>query len=164
MCEFLGSIGLQPIQWSEAVRKTHKTNPYIGEILDAGFSMAQAIVVLMTPDDEGRLLPEFKKSSDPDYETKLFPQARLNVIYEAGMAVGRNQKRTILVQIGKLRPFTDIDGKYILRLDNSFEKRKQLIDSLKTAGCEVNDSTNWLSIGDFDIHCTTNINGNVNKE
>ena len=57
--EFLRSIGLDPIEWSEAVNATGKATPYIGEILDAAFSRAHAIVVLFTPDDEAKLREPF---------------------------------------------------------------------------------------------------------
>ena len=96
MFQFLQSIGLKPIEWSEAVLATGKPTPYIGEVLDTVFSKAQAIVVLMTPDDEGRLLKFFHSACEPLHETQLTPQARLNVIFEAGMAMGRCQERTVL--------------------------------------------------------------------
>lgn len=79
---------------------TGKGSPYIGEILDEAFSKAQAVVVLMTPDDEGYLRQVFRSPGDPPHETKLTPQARLNVLFEAGMAMGRSPERTILVELG----------------------------------------------------------------
>lgn len=51
----LRSIGLDPIEWSEAIRLTGKGSPYIGDVLDAAFGAAQAIVVLQTPDDVAHL-------------------------------------------------------------------------------------------------------------
>jgi hypothetical protein len=47
MFSFLRALKLNPIEWSEAVRATGKGSPYVGEILDAAFVMAQAIVVLL---------------------------------------------------------------------------------------------------------------------
>jgi len=44
---FLRSIDLNPIEWSEAVQLTGKSAPYIGEVLDAAFGAAQAILVLL---------------------------------------------------------------------------------------------------------------------
>lgn len=35
----LRSIGLQPIEWSQAVKGTGKPAPYVGEILDTAFSI-----------------------------------------------------------------------------------------------------------------------------
>jgi hypothetical protein len=46
MFTFLRAIGLDPIEWSEAVRLTQKPNPFIGEILDTAFHYAQAVLVL----------------------------------------------------------------------------------------------------------------------
>src|SRR4029078_1296077 len=68
---FLRSIGLHPLEWSEIVRATGKGSPYIGEVLEKGFSIAQAVVVLMTPDDEARLREPFRGPSEPPHETDL---------------------------------------------------------------------------------------------
>ena len=45
------ALGLQPIDWSEAIRLTDKPAPFAGEVLDAAFNHAQAVVVLLTPDE-----------------------------------------------------------------------------------------------------------------
>lgn len=49
LLEVLRALGLDPIEWSEAVRITGKGSPCIGEVLDTAFSNAQAAVVLQTP-------------------------------------------------------------------------------------------------------------------
>jgi len=49
--ELLRAFGLHPIEWTEARKLTGNPNPYVGEILDAAFQHARAVVVLMTPDD-----------------------------------------------------------------------------------------------------------------
>ena len=153
MFAFLRSIGLEPIEWTEAVKWTKSGSPHVGEILDAAFNRAQAIVVLMTPDDEARLRLEFQYGNDPPYEKKLTPQARPNVIFEAGMALGRDPDRTVLVEIGQLRPFSDIAGRHTVRLDNSSAKRQDLAMRLRTAGCPVNlEGTDWHEAGEFQIH------------
>ncbi len=150
MFTFLRSIGLEPIEWSEAVKWTGSGSPHVAEILDAALSRAQAIIVLMTPDDEAKLRDEFQSDNDPLHEKNLTPQARTNVIFEAGMAFGRDPKRTILVEIGQLRPFSDISGRHTIRLDNSPEKRQNLATRLQTAGCQVNlNGTDWYNAGEF---------------
>ena len=103
MFSFLRCIGLHPLEWSEAVNATGEATPYIGDILDTAFSMAQAVVILMTPDDEARLKKQFQGTDEPKHETELTGQARPNVLFEAGMAMGRDPKRTVLVEVGKLR-------------------------------------------------------------
>ena len=152
MFGFLRAIGLHPLEWSEAVSKTGKATPYVGEVLDVAFSGARAIVVLMTPDDEACLREQLRQSDDPLHETKPTPQARPNVIFEAGMAMGRNPERTILVELGNLRPFSDIGGRHTVRIDNSRQRRQELAQRLQSAGCLVNLSgTDWYTVGEFEI-------------
>lgn len=149
---FLRSIGLHPIEWAEAVSATNKSSPYIGEVLDKALSIAQAIVVLMTPDDEARLRESLQTLDDPHFETQFTPQARPNVLFEAGMAMGRSPERTILVELGILRPFSDIGGRHTIKLDNTLNKRRDFALRLKTAGCPINLSgTNWQKAGDFEV-------------
>ena len=149
--EYLRAIGLRPLEWAEAVRATGKPSPYIGEILDAAFSRAHAVVVLFTPDDEARLKPEFRTESDPPYETELTGQARPNVLFEAGMALGRYPNRTVFVEVGSLRKFTDVDGIHAIRMDGSSQRRQDLAQRLQTAGCPVNlNGTDWHTAGDFE--------------
>lgn len=148
---FLRSIGLNPLEWARAVQATGKPTPYIGEILDAAFSNAHAVVVLFTPDDEARLTKALQSSNDPPHETQLTGQARPNVLFEAGMAMARHQNRTILIELGHLRPFSDIAGLLTVRLNNTTPSRQQLAQRLKSAGCPVNlDGTDWHTVGDFD--------------
>ena len=149
--EFLRSIGLDPLEWSEAVKATGKATPYIGEILDVAFARAQAVVVLFTPDDEARIKDQFRADNDPPHEIELTGQARPNVLFEAGMAMARDQDRTVLVELGQLRPFSDIAGRYALRLNNSTQLRQELVQRLEVAKCPVNtDGTEWHTAGDFD--------------
>ena len=149
--EFLRAIDLHPLEWSEAVQATGKVSPYIGQILDAAFSRAHAVVILFTPDDEAILKEPFRADNDPSHETQLTGQARPNVLFEAGMAMGRNQERTVLVELGSLRPFSDVAGRHTIRLDNSPKLRQALAARLQNAGCPVNlEGTDWYSTGDFE--------------
>lgn len=148
---FLRAIGLQPTEWSQAIDDTGKGTPYIGEVLDIAFSTAQAIVVLFTPDDEARLREAFRQPYDPSYETQLTPQARPNVLFEAGMAMGRDSDRTVLVELGELRQFSDIAGRHVVRLTDSMGKRQELAQRLKRTQCDVNlIGTDWHTAGDFE--------------
>lgn len=147
---FLRSIGLHPLEWLEAIAATGKSLPYVGEILDTAFSIAQAVIVLMTPDDEAQLREQFRLPGDPPHETKLSPQARPNVLFEAGMAMGRFPDRTVIVEFGNLRPFSDIAGRHTVRLDNTTQRRQELAQRLQNAGCPVNlTGTDWHIAGDF---------------
>jgi hypothetical protein len=163
MFSFLRTIGLDPIEWTEAIKMTGKASPYIGEILDAAFANAQAVVVVMTPDDEAKLRDQYISENDPQYENTLTPQARPNVLFEAGIAFGRHPNRTVLIEVGTLRPFSDIGGRHTIRLDDSMAKRQELAHRLRTAGCKVDtDGTDWHTEGDFEAEA---INGrNVGGE
>ena len=131
---------------------TGKPSPYVGEILDTAFSKAQAVVVLFTPDDEAQLRKEFLRPSDPGYERKLTGQARPNVLFEAGLAFGTHPNQTVLVEVGKIRPFSDTAGRHVVHLNNSNEKRKELMIKLRSAGCDVDfESSDWETEGDFNI-------------
>jgi len=150
--DFLRALDLAPIEWAQAIAMTRKGTPYVGEVLDAALANAQAIVVVMTPDDEARLRGEFQSGNDLEYEKELTPQARPNVLFEAGLALGREPDRTILVEIGKLRPISDLAGRHLIRLDNSVAKRQALATRLKEAGCSVNlDGIDWHTAGHLEI-------------
>ena len=157
---FLRAIGLHPLEWSEAVAATNHPTPYIGEVLDQAFAMAQAVIVLLTPDDEARLRPDFLRANDPPYERELTGQARPNVLFEAGMAMGRDATRTVLVELGTLRPFSDIGGRHVVRLDNSTQRRQEFAARLQRAGCPVNlRGTDWHTVGQL---TPTRAEGDIN--
>lgn len=145
---FLRSIGLEPIEWARAIAMTGKGSPYIGEVLNVAFGQAQAVLVLQTPDDVAHLHESLTSPDDPDTQPQMQP--RPNVLFEAGMALARDEDRTIIVELGQIRSFSDIHGRHVVRLNNSVEKRQDLATRLKTAGCSVVlDGTDWHSDGDL---------------
>ncbi|MFC8433398.1 TIR domain-containing protein [Streptomyces sp. NPDC057253] len=151
MFSFLRSIGLSPVEWIEAVAATGKSSPYVGEILDVAFRQAAAVLVLMTPDDNAWLKEEYQSAHEPAHETKPTGQARANVLFEAGMAIGRDEDRTVLVELGVVRPFSDIGGRHVIRMNNSTQRRQELAQRLLDAGCSSNmGGTDWHTVGDFD--------------
>lgn len=148
--DFLRAVGLKPLEWEKVVLMTQKTNPYIGEILDNTMARAQAVVVLFSPDDEARLKPEFLTKSDGPSEKQLRGQPRPNVLFEAGLALGRHPDKTILVEVGKLRKFSDIAGRHVVRLSDEYSKRNDLANRLENLGCKVDrQGTDWTKAGDF---------------
>jgi predicted nucleotide-binding protein len=148
---FLRALGLDPLEWTTLVHSTGTGAPYIGDVLDEGFAIAHAVVVLMTPDDQAQLVEELRGEAEPPHEIELTPQARPNVIFEAGMAFGRFPDRTVIVEIGNLRPFSDVAGRHIVRLDNSTQRRQDLALRLRACGCDVGieTGTDWHTAGDF---------------
>lgn len=148
----LRAFKLQPMEWNQILKTTGQGAPYVGTILESAFSKASAIVVLLTPDDEARLKKEFLVSRDSMHERKLTGQARPNVLFEAGMAFGKNPNSTILVQIGDIRQFSDVAGRHIVHLSNLESSRNELAAKLISAGCRVDTSGNdWMDAGDFDL-------------
>jgi predicted nucleotide-binding protein len=146
----LRSMGLNPIEWTKALSFTKKGSPYVGEVLDEAFKRAAAVVVLLTPDDDAMLRREFQRASDPAWEKRLTGQPRPNVLFEAGMAFGSHPHSTVLVQIGKIREFSDVAGRHVVRLSNSTYSRQELATKLQSAGCRVDLSgTDWHTVGNF---------------
>jgi predicted nucleotide-binding protein len=147
--EFLRALGLEPLEWSQAVALTGTGSPYIGAVLDAAFRAASAVVVLLTPDDVAYLRTELADGAeDPAHAPAAQP--RPNVLFEAGLAFGRQPDRTVLVELGDFRRFSDVEGRHAVRLDGSPENRTALATRLRTAGCPVNmTGTDWLSAGAF---------------
>jgi predicted nucleotide-binding protein len=149
MFEFLRAIDLKPIEWDSAVELTKEASPYIGQILDAAFDHAQVVVVLMTPDEIAYLQTQYG-SGVTDSDTLPAAQARPNVLFEAGMALGRDAKRTVLVEVGAVRPFSDVAGRHTIRLTNDTAARQTLANRLRTAGCPVDVlGSGWHTAGDF---------------
>jgi predicted nucleotide-binding protein len=147
---FLRSLNLRPLEWTQALKLTRKGSPYLGEVLDAAFREAAAIIVLLTPDDDAKLRTAFLGPRDPKHERELTGQARPNVLFEAGMAFGRDPNSTVLVQLGETRPFSDVGGRHVLHLSNNPVSRLEFATKLANAGCNVDTSgTDWLTAGDF---------------
>ncbi|WP_404949220.1 nucleotide-binding protein [Streptomyces sp. ARC14] len=146
---FLRTIGLDPREWTEVLSLTGQGAPYVGDALDAAMEAAQAFLVFMTPDDVVYLKPEHGDGPD-DWELRPMGQARPNVLFEAGLAFGRFPDRTILVEFGKVRPLSDLGGRYVVRLTDSSRSRQRLAMRLEAVGCPVNLSgTDWHSAGDL---------------
>lgn len=152
MYEFLRAIGLSIVEWEQAATLTRKGSPFVGEILEVAFRVSKAVVVLLTGDDEARLRESYFSANDPEFEKKLMPQPRQNVLFEAGMAFGLQRKRTVLVELGTLRTFSDVMGRYSIRLDNTSAKRNELAQRLKSIGCDVHlEGNDWLFAGNFNL-------------
>lgn len=152
MFDFLRALGLAPQEWGTLVAATGSAAPYVGQVLDRAFAEAAAVVVLFTPDDEARLRAELQDASEAGQESTLTPQARPNVLFEAGMAVGVHPDRTVLVELGRLRPFSDIYGRHVVRLDGSERPLRGIAERLRTAGCDVDTTaSDWADPSRFPV-------------
>lgn len=150
LAEFLRALDLRPIDFEQMVGATGSGAPYVGEAVTAGFMIAQAVVVLLTPDDEARLHGDLHQKGELQGETELRGQARPNVLFEAGMAFAKHPDRTVIVEIGRLRPFSDVAGRHAVRL-GSPASLNALATRLQGAGCDVKLSgSDWLKTDRFD--------------
>ncbi|WP_081898606.1 TIR domain-containing protein [Herbidospora cretacea] len=136
--DLIRRMGLEPLEWETLVNRTRSASPYLEDPIREGFAIAQAILILMTPDDIVELHPDLH---DNDHTGEgLHCQARPNVLFEAGMAMALNPQRTVIVHIGRMRPVSDLEGRNYIHLNGTPNSIIKLRNRLKTAGCDVNDT------------------------
>jgi predicted nucleotide-binding protein len=152
MYEFLGALGLRPLEWGHAIRAARGKggNPYVNDAVAKVMEQAQAIVILLSPDDEAKLKDQFVGKNERQTEGKLLGQARANVIFETGIAVGAHHRKTVMVRAGEVKAFSDVGGMHIPRIGNDAVSRNDLANRLEDLGCKTNrDGAHWLHAGDF---------------
>jgi hypothetical protein len=95
--------------------------------------------------------PCFLSKGERGTEGKPQGQPRPNVIFEAGLALGRHPEKTLLVQVGTVRGFSDIAGKHLVRLTNDASRRTDVANRLRKIGCQVDlTGSEWsTTAGDF---------------
>ncbi len=152
MYELLGALGLKAQEWGHAIRGARGKggNPYVNDVVTKIMDQAQAIVVLLSPDDEAKLKDQFVGKHERQTEGKLRGQARPNVIFETGIAIGTHHRKTVMVQVGSLKSFTDIGGMHILHLTGDDKSRHDFANRLADLGCKIDrGGDHWLRAGDF---------------
>jgi predicted nucleotide-binding protein len=148
MFAFLRALGLKPMEWGDAVAEAKGANPQIENIIDTAMSRVHAVVVLFSPDEEARLKETLCGRGERSTEGKLAGQPRPNVLFEAGLALGRHPEKTLLVQVGKVRGFTDIAGRHLAKLTNETARRND--NRLEKIGCIISKrGDDWMTEGDF---------------
>lgn len=152
--DLLEGFDLRVISWTAAAnqaRKAHRKSPTTLEIVTAGLEMADAVVILVTPDDYGQLHPKLLSPNDDNDERAQTGQARQNVILEAGMAMGMDAAKVLFVRLGRTRRITDIDGINFVNLGDDDEQRKDLGERLRDGvGVAVDMGRDkWRGKGDF---------------
>lgn len=148
---FLETLGLRPLGWETLVEACGTASPYLRDVIMQGIGMAQAAVVLMTPDDTVSLHRDLHGPDEDSYETLPAMQARPNVILELGMALATYAERTVVLFAGKHRPMGDLGGLNYVRLTDGDECLDKIMRRLKTAGCELSPdgaeqrTTRWFN-------------------
>jgi predicted nucleotide-binding protein len=112
--DLLRALNLRPLEWDEIAAKAGPA-PFIFEVLQKGFEIAQAVLVVLTPDELARLRPELV-SEQGDRVGRYQP--RPNVLFEAGMAFMRDRNRTFLVELDTSIQaiHSDLSGIHTLRM------------------------------------------------
>jgi predicted nucleotide-binding protein len=148
MFTFLRSLGLNAVEFSQAIAETAGANPNITKVVKGALKRAQGVVVMFSPDEEARLKAKYRGRSD---SKRLEGQSRLNVIFEAGIALGAHPEKTLLIEVGHVRNISDIAGMHIPRLTNEATSRKELAERLrKKLRLKVNTTGDyWLKVGNF---------------
>lgn len=150
--QFFEEVGLTTFQrknvvelaWKErsfVEKELMEATPFIGDELTITFKYAQAVIVFLTGEERVRLCKEFWRKDDGRFEKIFCLQPSQEQIFEAGYAFGTFPRRTILVQIGDVRPFSDIAGMHILRFAGTNEDYNLLRARLSLAGCILKDMT-----------------------
>jgi len=80
-------------------------SPTVIELLEEWIPKVNAVIVLLTPDDEGRL-----KGTRP-----LKPRARQNVVFEAGYGLISARDKSLVVELGDVERLTDMEGIHIIK-------------------------------------------------
>lgn len=130
---------------------TRKASPHNAEVIAAIVKKAAGAVVLFCPEEEVLLKREYWRSEDSVEERSKSEQPRPNVLYEAGMAFAAFPSSTVIVRVGKIRPFTDLAGIQFINLTGGTTAGRQSVASaLKTAKLPVvTTGQDWLSEGGF---------------
>lgn len=150
MTDLLRAFDLRVIDWEEAAAAAKSGSPSTLEIVHAGMRIAHGVVVLFTADDLGQCKESFLIDGDGSDERDLTGQARQNVMFEAGMAIGIDQKRTVLVHHGRVRWNSDLQSVNYVSIDDSHQSRLRLGQRLRTAGLTVHlENSNFNNAGDF---------------
>jgi hypothetical protein len=151
LISLLRAFDLRVIRWRDAAAHAGGGTPYTGDIVAKGMELADAVIVLLTPDDIGYVHPVFREHNDEHDELEPTGQARLNVIFEAGMAMARDRDRVVVVEYGRVRKLSDTAGLNVIRMDGSVERRRDLAGRLRSAGLAVDtDGEEWRTAGSFD--------------
>lgn len=142
----LRALKLEPMEWMEVIRETGETSPYLSQAIMKSIEKAGAVVVIMTPEEEAKLDEKFWME---EADEKTYRQPRPNVIFEAGLALGMKESKTIILQFGELRIFSDILGKHVTKyrgLDMENDFKCDLLDKLKIAGCQCEAGRDYYNI------------------
>lgn len=133
----LSVAGIDVFTFDDIQSSLQSGAPFIGQVVDVGLDKCDATLALFTPDELASLQLSFRKNEDGPSD-QLRWQARPNVIFEAGLALAKHPKTTLLVTVGSdVRLFSDVEGRLVRRLDDGEETKRELLGALTQLGAEL---------------------------
>jgi len=138
MFDFLRALDLQPLDWEELIASDPDPAPRLDAVVARGLSLAQVVIVVLTPQDLAGASPQMQSARTPgDLGTAARP--RSNLLLELGIALGGYPDRTVVVEFGRLRLPAELAARNRIRFDGSSTPLGRFVCQLKEAGCAVDD-------------------------
>lgn len=148
--DLLRAADLRPLEWETLVQATGRATPSLAQVVAQAPHLAQATLVLLSPDDIVQLHSDLVLGSDGLQERGRGAQARPNVLFELGLALMAYPDNTVIVEVGNMRPLSDIAGLNVIRFDGSAAAIRKVLHRLEIAGCPVDYSAvDWLDVNRF---------------
>lgn len=128
----LASLGVSQITFDEVSAKLPQP-AFVADVVFTGIASADAVIVLLTPDELAvHYDAESARFLGQDMPNHARWQARPNVIFEAGVALGAQKGNTILATVGAdVSLFSDVGGMHTVRLDAP-DGKKRLRERLRS--------------------------------
>jgi predicted nucleotide-binding protein len=148
--DLLRAVDLRPLEWEQLVQATGRATPSLAEVVAHAPHVAQATLVLLSADDVVELHSDLYLAEDKAHERGRSAQARPNVLFELGLAQMAYPGSTVIVEVGDMRPLSDLAGLNVIRFDGSAQAIRKVLSRLEVAGCVVDYSgTDWLDASRF---------------
>lgn len=142
----LRALKLEPMEWMDVLKATGEPSAYIHDAIKKSIDEAGAVVIIMASEEKAQLIEKYWSESGDEKE---YFQPRPNVIFEAGLALGIKEEKTIILQFGDIRIFSDILGKHIVKYrgkNREMEFKNDLFHKLQMAGCNCDAGNDYFNI------------------
>jgi hypothetical protein len=149
LVKLLDALGLQHHSF-ERVAARLGAAPFVADIVIRGIRDAAVVIALFTPEEHATFYDPVTAEYRGTAAGEARWQARPNVIFEAGVALGVARKRTILATLGSdVQLFSDVSGVHFVSLAGADGKQmlRDRIEQVLGAPLEVDG--NWESAADF---------------
>lgn len=121
LVKFIEVLGLEAHTFADVVNESGAA-PIISRVVERSIRSCNAVIALFTPDEQATLYSQAGERQSDRQDSRW--QARPNVIFEAGLAWGIAQNKTILATIGPdVRSlFSNLSGFHSIELENNRAK------------------------------------------